>query len=137
MTALRTESRQLNDELYRFHRLSPELKQSSDHLTKFAWAYASTGDEKWLNLFNYVLSVRNGSVPLPKGNEYECWDAVAQNKLLAHSLGGAPDNPSLLDRMRLYINPLSQLLRTVVTQFKREDYAFTITQTAYAELHYR
>ncbi|MBF4247533.1 response regulator, partial [Vibrio anguillarum] len=81
--------------------LSQELKQSSDHLTKFARAYASTGDEKWLNLFNYVLSVRNGSVPLPKGNEYEFWDVVAQNKLLARSLGGAPDNPSLLDRMRL------------------------------------
>ncbi|MBY7667093.1 response regulator [Vibrio anguillarum] len=260
VAALRTESRQLNDELYRFYRLSQELKQSSDHLTKFARAYASTGDEKWLNLFNYVLSVRNGSVPLPKGNEYEFWDVVAQNKLLARSLGGAPDNPSLLDRMRLsgiesveflelknaltlsdslvslereafmaikgwkknsqgefvdtgepdlelarailygdqyfaekakimqaigsahqsimqrmeqniqradsealryewinlalvltllsviiasfvllwrlYINPLSQLLKTVVTQVKREDYAFTITQTAYAELQH-
>ncbi|NCO46471.1 MAG: hybrid sensor histidine kinase/response regulator, partial [Vibrio sp.] len=101
VAALRTESRQLNDELYRFYRLSQELKQSSDHLTKFARAYASTGDEKWLNLFNYVLSVRNGSVPLPKGNEYEFWDVVAQNKLLARSLGGTPDNPSLLDRMRL------------------------------------
>ncbi|MCS0350559.1 response regulator [Vibrio ordalii] len=260
VAALRTESRQLNDELYQFYRLSQELKQSSDHLTKFARAYASTGDEKWLNLFNYVLNVRNGSAPLPKGNEYEFWDVVAQNDHLVRSLGGDPPPPSLLDRMRLsgiesieflelknalmlsdslvslereafmaikgwkknsqgefsdtgepdldlarsllygqqyfaekakimqaigsahrsimqrmeqniqsadsealhyewislvlvltllsviiisfillwrlYINPLSQLLQTVVTQVKREDYAFTITQTAYAELQH-
>ena len=32
--------------------LAQELKQSSDNLTKFARAYAATGNPKWKQLFN-------------------------------------------------------------------------------------
>ncbi len=257
LSDLHVDSRNHQKQLHLFYRLSHELKQSSDNLTKFARAYSVTGDERWETLFNRVLSVRAGQAPIPEGNEYEYWDVVANAELdltiltlgsskplldrirdsgisaveffelknalaLSDSLvqlereaflaikgyqqvedgklvyTGEPDlekaqsllygdeyfaekerimkaiasaNKSILDRIegqiaeanlladkyeaikrailgilllsiavsflllwRLYISPLSQLLSTVVGQVKRKDYAFTITQTAYAEL---
>lgn len=254
---LRSESRYYQNELHLFYRLSQELKHSSDHLTKFARAYSATGDEYWVNMFNKVLDVRNGVLPIPEGNEYEYWDVIIHNKK-AEIAAPVHENIPLLDRIRqsgieaveflelknalalsdalvdlereafmaiqgfkksengsfidtgkpdlvlarqllygdqyfsekskimaaigsahksivarienkilevdeeerfyqtlnngllglllstiglsfillwrLYISPLSQLLKTVVSQVKEENYAFTITQTAYAEL---
>lgn len=257
LSELHVKSGEHQQQLYLFHRLSHELKQSSDNLTKFARAYSVTGDEHWEQLFNRVLKVRSGQAPIPEGNEYEYWDVAANLELdltvltlgdstplldrirdsgissieffelksalaLSDSLVqlerdaflavkgyrqddngklmyvGQPDlqtaqtllygekyfaekekimkaiasaNQSILSRIqgeiaqaeaqlqryevinsgilvvlllsislsftllwRMYISPLSQLLRTVVGQVKRQDYAFTITQTAYAEL---
>lgn len=76
---IRLETHEYRERLYQFYRLSQELKQSSDHLTKFARSYASTGNERWLNLFNQVLDVRNGKLPAPKNNDYEYWDVVVLN----------------------------------------------------------
>jgi len=257
LSDLHVKSGEHQQQLFLFHRLSQELKQSSDNLTKFARAYSVTGDEHWEKLFNRVLQVRSGQAPIPQGNEYEYWDVVANAELdltvltigsskplldrirksgisaieffelknalaLSDSLVqlerdaflaikgyqqgengklvdmGQPDlktaqsllygeryfsekekimkaiasaNQSILSRIqseisleerqiqryealnrgilvvlllsisisfillwRMYISPLSQLLRTVVGQVKQQDYAFTITQTAYAEL---
>ncbi|EOK5724349.1 response regulator [Vibrio vulnificus] len=254
---LRTQSRDYQQDLHRFYRLSQELKQSSDHLTKFARAYVVTGDDDWEALFNKVLDIRDGKLPLPVGNEYEYWDLAASSAeyvppftsetgipllqrlrdsgisateflelksalMLSDNLvniereaflavkgfklepdgkelyTGKPDLPyaqsllygkvyfeekakimkaigsahqAIVHRIegnieqtdtqelqyqyvyrvlvaillasivvsftllwRLYISPLSKLLRTVVNQVKAQDYAFTITQTAYAEL---
>ncbi|MGL4830595.1 MAG: response regulator, partial [Vibrio sp.] len=72
----RLESRMHSEQLYQFYRLSQELRQSSDHLTKFARVYAGTGNERWLRLFNQVLDVRNGKLPAPKNNDYEYWDMI-------------------------------------------------------------
>ncbi|WP_045496052.1 PAS domain-containing hybrid sensor histidine kinase/response regulator [Vibrio hyugaensis] len=257
VSELRLQSHTYLQDLHRFYRLSQELKQSSDHLTKFARAYVVTGDEYWEQLFNRVLAVRNGEVPVPAGNEYEYWDLIANSnatfsddnqpkgvplltrlkesgiseaeflelksalmlsdglvnlereaflavkgiKLLDNSKEvdtGQPDlayaqyllyskkyfaekakimhavgsvHQAILYRIEnnianvdqqtqdygrvylilitillasivlsfallwhLYISPLSRLLKTVVHQVKKKDYAFTITQTAYAEL---
>lgn len=257
LSDLHVKSGEHQKQLFVFYRLSQELKQSSDNLTKFARAYSVTGDEHWEKLFNRVLKVRSGQVPIPEGNEYEYWDVVANSDLDAALLtvgsstplleriresgissmeffelknalalsdalvqlerdaflaikgyrqeenGNLVDmgqadlrtaqsllygeryfsekekimkaiataNQSILSRIqgeislaegqvrryealnsailvvlllsislsfillwRMYISPLSQLLRTVVGQVKQQDYAFTITQTAYAEL---
>ncbi|MBD1556182.1 response regulator [Vibrio sp. S9_S30] len=58
-------------------RMGSELKQSSDNLTKFARAYAVTGDIKWKTLFERVLDVRDGRAPLPTGHEFSYWDVLA------------------------------------------------------------
>lgn len=97
---LRLESHQYSEQLYQFYRLSQELKQSSDHLTKFARAYASTGNERWLRLFNQVLDVRNGKLPAPANNDYEFWDVVVLND--SKELDQVSQNryPALIERVR-------------------------------------
>ncbi len=83
---------------HKFFQLSQELKQSSDHLTKFARAYAVTGDEKWEKLFNEVLAVRNGELPIPDGNAYEYWDMAANINYKPIEHKGAKSK--LIDRIR-------------------------------------
>jgi hypothetical protein len=55
-------------------RLADEPRQSSDDLTRFARAFATTGDERY---FHEVPAIRNGEVPRPEGQEEICWDLIA------------------------------------------------------------
>ncbi|KOO08845.1 PAS domain-containing hybrid sensor histidine kinase/response regulator [Vibrio hepatarius] len=96
---LRMQSRSYQHDLHNFYRLSQELKQSSDHLTKFARAYVVTGDDYWEELFNLVLAIRNGDIPLPSGNEYEYWDLVA-NSATYKPDANQPKGVPLLVRLR-------------------------------------
>nr|MDT0253146.1 ATP-binding protein [Endozoicomonas sp.] len=96
---LRQESRQYQNQLYQYYRLSHELKQSSDHLTKFARAYSVTGDPYWVELFNHVLHVRNGQSSIPKGNDYEYWDVVSSESTLFTGHNDLASKP-LFDRIR-------------------------------------
>ncbi len=57
--------------------LGSELQQSSDNLTKFARAYAVTGDKKWQQLFDHVLAVRKGVAPPPQDHDFDYWDTLA------------------------------------------------------------
>ncbi len=52
LSDLYVDSRNHQKQLHLFYRISQELKQSSDNLTKFARAYSVTGDERWETLFN-------------------------------------------------------------------------------------
>ncbi|WP_159738899.1 response regulator [Vibrio atypicus] len=99
LAELREESRHYQEQLYSFYQLSQELKQSSDHLTKFARAYSVTGDEKWEALFNRVLQVRNGEAPIPEGNAYEYWDVVVNSDVDFESEGNQTTIP-LLERIQ-------------------------------------
>lgn len=99
VTQLRSQNSLYHQELYQFYRLSQELKDSSDHLSKFARAYANNGDPHWERLFNQVLDVRNGKLPLPPGNEYEYWDlAVLSTSERPPEFNG--NRKPLLDRIR-------------------------------------
>ncbi|MBV7316075.1 hybrid sensor histidine kinase/response regulator [Shewanella sp. NIFS-20-20] len=92
--------------------LAHEVKQSSDHLTKFARAYAATGNPKWKQLFNRVLAVRNGLAPIPPGNNFEYWDVTSDpNELLVPFNNSNQAFPSLLERMQIAgITPTQLLL---------------------------
>ncbi len=106
LSRLRADSYQLKDQLYSFYQLSQELKQSSDHLTKFARSYAVTGDIIWRDLFEHVLAVRDGKSTIPTGHNYEYWDTVIfqdlQDLNRSHSLSGNNVNGgvSLLERLQ-------------------------------------
>ncbi|MCG9783729.1 response regulator [Vibrio brasiliensis] len=99
VSELRSQGHTYLEDLHRFYRLSQELKQSSDHLTKFARAYVVTGDQYWEQLFNRVLAVRNGDIPIPQGNEYEYWDLIA-NSSQPLSDGEQTTGVPLLTRLR-------------------------------------
>lgn len=85
-----SEDRNGHSELSSFYRLSHEIRQSSDQLTKFARAYATTGDEKWKRLYYRVLDLRNGKFSLPENAHYDYWDQASKQ----HSLFSASPNPN-------------------------------------------
>lgn len=55
-------------------KLIDELRQSSDDLTRFARAYAATGDVGYRRRFQTVLDIRNGKIPRPRDYEKAYWD---------------------------------------------------------------
>ncbi|WP_087016296.1 response regulator [Thaumasiovibrio subtropicus] len=85
-----------------FYLLSQELKQSSDHLTKFARAYAVTGNDRYADLFYYVLNIRNGYLPLPKNYHTDFWDKAAQPFFIVpNRQDDIVRFPTLLERIKL------------------------------------
>ncbi|MGL4474425.1 MAG: response regulator [Shewanella sp.] len=100
---LHSNTAQLDQQVLTIHErimLAHELKQSSDHLTKFARSYAATGNPKWKELFNRVIAVRNGVAPQPPGNNFEYWDVASDpNELLIPHNNSNQAYPSLLERM--------------------------------------
>jgi methyl-accepting chemotaxis protein len=54
-------------------KLSDELRQSSDDLTRFARAYAATGGAAYIKQFETVLGIRDGSIPRPEGYGRARW----------------------------------------------------------------
>ncbi|MCH4295477.1 response regulator [Shewanella sp. 3B26] len=80
--------------------LAQEVRSSSDHLTKFARAYAVTGNPKYQQLFNYVLAVRNGQMPRQHGHEFSYWDVIAAPGAdIPPLVSGAPQYTALIDEM--------------------------------------
>ncbi len=54
-----------------------ELHESSSALTRFSRAYVVTGDTHFRQLFDNVLAVRDGAVPLPDNHHLLYWDFMA------------------------------------------------------------
>ncbi|MBT1443230.1 response regulator [Shewanella sp. JM162201] len=80
--------------------LAQEVRSSSDHLSKFARAYAVTGNPKYHELFNYVLAVRNGQMPRERGHEFSYWDVIAAPGAEIPPLSsGKAAQPALIDAM--------------------------------------
>jgi adenylate cyclase len=61
---------------YYSYQLADELRQSSDDLTRMARTYAVTGNEKYQNFFNRILTIRNGETPRPQDYNDIYWDLV-------------------------------------------------------------
>lgn len=55
-------------------KLSNALRRSSDDLTRFARAYAATGDSDYRRRFQSVLDIRAGKIPRPVGYDRSYWD---------------------------------------------------------------
>ena len=57
-------------------RLSDQLRQSSDDLTRMARTYVVTGDRRYEEYFNRILAIRAGDAPRPEGYDGIYWDLV-------------------------------------------------------------
>ena len=55
-------------------KLSTALRRSSDDLTRFARAYAATGDPEYRRRFQAVLDIRDGRIARPVGYDKSYWD---------------------------------------------------------------
>ncbi|KAF7771532.1 hypothetical protein PCIT_a4134 [Pseudoalteromonas citrea] len=85
-------------QLLKLSELSQELKQSSDQLTNFARAYALTGNERWYELFKYVLAVRQGKAELPSELTYSYWDVLASPFTSLPDIKNDFEGPSIIER---------------------------------------
>jgi C4-dicarboxylate-specific signal transduction histidine kinase len=63
------------------YKLADELRQSSDDLTRFARAYAATGDDRFERYYWRILDIRNGVSTRPEGYGGIYWDLVAAGEL--------------------------------------------------------
>jgi hypothetical protein len=62
------------------------LRQSSDYLSRFARAYAVTGDPAWQEIYQQVLDIRRGQALRPKNYESVYWDLIEPYRSNAHPL---------------------------------------------------
>lgn len=86
-----------NDVRIMTFRLTQELRQSSDDLTRLARTFVVTGDPAYLRQYETILDVRDGKVsrPAPASSGRQADDAH-----LAHSTFSAGSAVALLDLMR-------------------------------------
>jgi signal transduction histidine kinase/CheY-like chemotaxis protein len=61
---------------YASYKLSDELRQSSDDLTRMARLYVTTGDPVYEAYFRRILAIRDGEAPRPNGYTGIYWDFV-------------------------------------------------------------
>ncbi|WP_241652114.1 hypothetical protein [Pseudoalteromonas phenolica] len=89
----------LKEQLFKLNTLANELKTSSDKLSQFARSYANTRNERWLGLFNYVLLVRQGKVPLPSEYTLDYWDKLSAPNVPLPQIDTNSTGTSIIDRL--------------------------------------
>ena len=77
--------------------LANEVRQSSDDATRFARSYAATGNPMYLEYYNDVLGIRDGTKPRPEHYQWIYWDFVVVGGMSSEPLGQAA---SLRDLMK-------------------------------------
>ncbi len=68
------------DELYHSYKIAAELRKSSVDLTNMARLYVITGDKKYQDYFNEIISIRKGTSPRPLHYDQVYWDRVVATK---------------------------------------------------------
>ena len=92
-------------ELYHSYKIAAELRQSSSDLTKMARLYVITGEKRYFDYFNEIISIRNGTSPRPLNYDQVYWDLI---------IGGDRPHPygnpeSLVSKMISYNFSLNEL----------------------------
>lgn len=65
-----------SNELYHSYKIATDLRQTSGDLTKMARLYVITGEKKYWNFFNEILSIRKGTSPRPVNYDQVYWDLI-------------------------------------------------------------
>ncbi|WP_431688876.1 methyl-accepting chemotaxis protein [Hahella sp. NBU794] len=71
-----TSLKQTTETRYASYQRADELRQSSDDLTRLARTYVVTGDQKYKQMYQSVLDIRNGVKPRPQDYHRIYWDLV-------------------------------------------------------------
>ena len=77
------------EEGYASYVIASQMRQSSDDLTKMVRLYVLTGDKKYLDAYNEILSIRNGTSPRPLNYDEIYWDFVLDPKKRPRPYGSA------------------------------------------------
>jgi diguanylate cyclase (GGDEF)-like protein/PAS domain S-box-containing protein len=78
--------------------LADELRQSSDDLTRMVRTYVVTGDERYRQIFNDIVAIRDGKQARPERYQQIYWDFVLGGRATRPAEGGT--QVALLDLMR-------------------------------------
>lgn len=116
--------------------LGSELQQSSNNLTKFARAYAVTGDKKWQQLFDHVVAVRQGIAAPPKDHDFDYWDTLATiNRVDAPTHNGSTffERLSLAGMSANEVSALSNAFAASERLVNIEQQAFALANTGGTE----
>lgn len=65
---------------YRSYELADGVRQSSDDLTKMVRQYVATGNPKYRDYYNEILSIREGTSPRPLCYDHIYWDLVIDSE---------------------------------------------------------
>jgi diguanylate cyclase (GGDEF)-like protein/PAS domain S-box-containing protein len=87
-----------NELRYRSMLLTDELSQSADDLTNMARTYVSTGNPRFLQNYQAILDIRNGTQPLPAAYSHNYWSILQDNEPLPPVSGA--QGVALLERLR-------------------------------------
>ncbi len=69
--------------------IANELRQSSDDLTRMVRLYVLTGDKKYIDWYQEILSIRNGTSPRPLQYGEIYWDFVLDGSIRPRPYGSA------------------------------------------------
>lgn len=118
-------------------RLSNELQQETDQLTRLVRAYTSTGEARYLLYYYDILAVREGEkVPPVQANPTSYWDAVIAGRI-RHAIPSDGNKRSVAEMMKAQgfgvaeLASLEQVLRATKALNKLEQTAFAATQGLY------
>ncbi len=89
----------LKEQLFKLNNLANELKTSSDKLSQFARSYANTRNKRWLDLFDYVLLLRQGKVPLPSEYTLDYWDKLSAPNMPLPQIDQSIKGKSIIERL--------------------------------------
>lgn len=89
----------LKEQLFKLNNLANELKTSSDKLSQFARSYANTRNKRWLDLFDYVLLLRQGKVPLPAEYTLDYWDKLSAPNVPLPQIDKTIKGISIIERL--------------------------------------
>jgi PAS domain S-box-containing protein len=116
---------------YDTYKLSDQLRQSSDDLTRMARTYVVTGEAKYEEYFGDILAIRNGEMPRPVDYDKIYWDrvtaagekpgvdgpAVSLNELMRR-LAFLPSELALLNEAQESSDRLAELEKTAMGAVK-------------------
>jgi adenylate cyclase len=68
-----------SEKAYRSLLIAEEMRRSSDDLTKMVRLYVLTGNKKYVEQYEEILSIRNGTSPRPMKYNEIYWDLVLDN----------------------------------------------------------
>lgn len=86
-----------NDQRVHSLKIIGELRQSSDDLTRMVRSYIATGEQRYKNHFNEIISIRNGQSARPVNYHQVYWDLVDDNNNRPRPAGS---RIALLDLMK-------------------------------------
>ncbi len=87
-----------NAQRHRAFLLADELRQSSDDLTRMVRTYVVTGEDRYRQIFNDIVAIRDGKLARPERYHEIYWDFVLGGRTAR--TGGSERKVALLDLMR-------------------------------------
>jgi len=79
-------------------RLSDQMRQSSNDLTRMVRLYVTTGEPRYRRYYDEILAIRRGAAPRPRSYDSSFWDRVLADDTPAVRTGPPTSLPGLMRR---------------------------------------